>query len=149
MNKHLVFVYGTLKMNEGNNYLLVDAEFEGFATTRRKFLLLNSSPYSQGGFPYLIDENDEIPYPGSRYIQHIQGEVYEVNDDTLARLDQLEGHPNWYERQREIVRMDDGITREVWIYIMPFSNTSCGFYPVVNPNWSGSLGNEIANVFTP
>ncbi len=48
----------------------------------------------------------------------ITGEVFEVDTDTLASLDRLEGHPDWYERVEIDVRCDDGL-RRAWIYLMP------------------------------
>lgn len=74
--KYKVFVYGTLRKNYGNNVLLHSATFIGNATC-------NGTMYSFGHFPYVcLSEQDKLVY----------GEVYEVDEDTLARLDRLEGH---------------------------------------------------------
>lgn len=37
----------------------------------------------------------------------IHGELYEVDDATLSRLDSLEGHPNWYERKPVEVKIGE------------------------------------------
>ena len=47
----------------------------------------------------------------------IQGEVYHIDDETLARLDHLEGHPSFYERK--LVWLHDGTS--AWCYILPDS----------------------------
>ena len=36
------------------------------------------------------------------------GEVYQVNDDSLKRLDQFEGHPEFYERTEVEVKLTKG-----------------------------------------
>ena len=50
--------------------------------------------------PYLLDR------PGLGH--HVQGEVYEVCDDMLALLDQIEDAPRYYKRKRESVRIIEG-----------------------------------------
>ena len=37
----------------------------------------------------------------------IQGELYQVDSETLASLDRLEGHPSFYERRRICVVVPD------------------------------------------
>lgn len=76
----MLFVYGTLKRDFGNHRLLGDSQFLGEASTEGQL-------YS-AGIPYMKHG------PGQ-----VQGEVYIVSDETLRRLDRLEGHPNWYLRQ--------------------------------------------------
>lgn len=74
-----VFVYGTLLQGFGNNHILDNQEFIGEAETREEFTLLNLS-----GFPGLIKSGETV----------IRGEVYNVDDTCLTRLDLLEGvHP--------------------------------------------------------
>ena len=45
----------------------------------------------------------------------VLGEVYEVDQETLAKIDLLEGHPHHY--RRELVRLEDG--EEVLAYLLP------------------------------
>lgn len=71
-----VFVYGTLRSGYGNNVLLHNATFLGEATT-------NGVMYSMGYIPFVSLTTQE----GT-----VHGEVYEINEDILRRLDQLEGY---------------------------------------------------------
>lgn len=48
----------------------------------------------------------------------IQGEVYEVDGATLGRLDRLEGHPTFYERQEKEVYLSSlNAKTKCYIYI--------------------------------
>eukprot|EP00039_Didymoeca_costata_P014312 m.229929 g.229929 ORF g.229929 m.229929 type:complete len:131 (-) comp15994_c0_seq5:1244-1636(-) len=52
----------------------------------------------------------------------IKGELYEVNDDMLAKMDKLEGHPKWYLRKNisVVVSKDDCEHEEnVFGYLLP------------------------------
>lgn len=84
---HRVFVYGTLKQGHGNNRLLRTSTLIGRCLVKVPFSFV-----SLGGFPGLVRTN---PPPASR---DVGGEVWEVDDVTLGRLDMLEGHPDFYER---------------------------------------------------
>lgn len=88
-------VYGTLKKGFGNHRLLDPRGFRFVGTffTKPKFHMT-----SAGGFPVVYKDRAE---------HHIEVEVYEIVDETyLSRVDQLEGHPNWY--KREPVELADG-----------------------------------------
>lgn len=81
-DKHFVFVYGTLKRGHGNNLLLKDSTFisEGILHGHKLCFY-----YSEGSFPFA--KKDER--------SSSRGEVYTVNEETLRRLDALEGYaPN-------------------------------------------------------
>ncbi len=86
-----VFVYGTLMRGEPNHRLLAGADYLGRARTEPAFELVDL-----GAFPAMV--------PGGRTA--VSGEVYAVDDPTLAALDRLEGHPRFY--RRRAVRLDDG-----------------------------------------
>ena len=109
-DKHMVFVYGTLKRGFGNNRLLSGSKFLGEARTEDKFALYES------GIPFVIEDEQ---------VSQISGEVYEVDERTLARLDRLEGHPNWY--FRKMVNISVNATEryetekriQAWIYFFP------------------------------
>ncbi|OQV14503.1 putative gamma-glutamylcyclotransferase [Hypsibius exemplaris] len=91
MGRHLVFVYGTLKAGEPNHDFLQpphDAVFIGKGATVERFPLVIASRYN---IPFVLDAVGQ----GNR----IQGEVYEVDDNTLADLDELEKHPDYYKRR--------------------------------------------------
>jgi gamma-glutamylcyclotransferase (GGCT)/AIG2-like uncharacterized protein YtfP len=90
-----VFVYGSLMNGFGNNRLLSDSEWIDDAT----FTTFSHGLISLGAFPALAmcDDGEE---------RVIHGEVYEVDEGTLRNLDQLEGHPTFYERRE--IELDDG-----------------------------------------
>jgi gamma-glutamylcyclotransferase (GGCT)/AIG2-like uncharacterized protein YtfP len=52
-------------------------------------------------------------------VSPIHGEVYGVNEAILARLDLLEGHPDWYRRELIPVRLFNGQIIDAWIYFNP------------------------------
>jgi gamma-glutamylcyclotransferase (GGCT)/AIG2-like uncharacterized protein YtfP len=89
--KHAVFVYGTLLSGEGNHRLLAGGAFLGDARTAPGFEL-----YDLGAFPGMVARGAGV----------VAGEVYGVDDATRARLDALEGHPQFY--RRRAIRLADG-----------------------------------------
>lgn len=78
-NKHYVFVYGTLKRGFANAHLLDRATFIGDFRTLVRFPLVVGGRFNS---PYLLD----IPKKGAK----VKGEVYAVDDATLADLDYFE-----------------------------------------------------------
>ena len=93
----LVFVYGTLRRNNGNHILLAGATYIADALTYEKYTMVG------GGIPFVIPHT-----PTCRIV----GEVYKVTPKILARLDMLEGHPNFY--YRVIIHTNTG--RRAWVY---------------------------------
>jgi len=94
-----VFVYGTLKRGHGNHRLL-----EGGGARYAGDAQVAGTMHDYGAFPAV-----SLSGRGT-----IHGEVYEVTNETLSRLDRLEGTPTFYQRTR--VRMSTGM--EAWIYVM-------------------------------
>lgn len=89
----VVFVYGTLMSGMGNSYLLDKATYLGPAKVPG-LLYANGIPFGK----YDGDVMDGA-------VSYIEGELYEVDEVTLARLDRLESYspgkkalPNWYDR---------------------------------------------------
>ena len=95
----LLFVYGTLKRDHGANYMLSMADYLGEATTANSYLLLKDINYT---YPFLLN----IP------VQPITGELYELDQTQLDRIDAYEGHPDLFKRQ--IIPLSDG--RQAWCY---------------------------------
>lgn len=94
-----VTVYGTLKNGHGNHGLLNGSNFIGNTIVEGKM-------FSLGGFPGVrLDE------PGT-----FHAEVYEVDEETLAKLDILEGVPHLYTREIVIVTTHDGCILNSYIY---------------------------------
>ena len=78
-----LFVYGSLKKGGGNHGYLKDSKFV------QHYKLKNHALVDLGhGFPYLIQEKNSFVY----------GEIYEVSEDTLEKIDLLEGVPYLYKR---------------------------------------------------
>ncbi|ESQ39821.1 hypothetical protein EUTSA_v10001053mg [Eutrema salsugineum] len=102
-HKNLIFVYGTLKRNHPNHFLLENliaknnAVYIGQRTTRLSYPLITGLY----GIPYLINKS------GSG--QRIRGELYAVSKRGLARLDELEGiEVEHYERLPiEVIEEDE------------------------------------------
>jgi gamma-glutamylaminecyclotransferase len=78
-----IFVYGTLKRGYPNSPLLEGSEFSGEAVTVPTYKMAETS------FPVIM------PDPGGK---PVAGEIYTVDDATLARLDQLEREGRSYDR---------------------------------------------------
>jgi len=109
-----VFVYGTLRKELGNHYLLQDSVYLGTGSTLDHFVMLESS--LGHSIPYVVKLNKTNKILSTI----VEGEVYEVDDLTLANLDRLEGHPGWYKREYIDVVLDDEIVKAM-IYLMPWS----------------------------
>ena len=99
---HTVFVYGTLKRGYWNNRRLANSEFVGQATTMSLFHLRNI------GFP--------IAYLDGPTLRSVKGELWRVDDATLASLDSLEGVPHHYQRIKIQVFNGKGPVK-AWIYV--------------------------------
>lgn len=101
-----VFVYGTLLSGLHNHYLLKDSLFIGYFESKQKMSMFCS------GIPYVFTRPAKYS---------IKGEIYEVDDTVLARLDSLEGHPHWYKRSKKWFT-NGVLEKRAWIYIMPPEN---------------------------
>lgn len=92
-NKHYVMVYGTLKRGGGLHQALQTADFV------QESLLSGYKLLNLGGCPGLVaGTNDE----------HVVGEIYKVDEDTLQDLDRIEGHPVMYTRTEILLPIDLG-----------------------------------------
>ena len=88
MNKQLVFVYGTLRRGGAGamSGRFPLAKFIAEAT-------VSGSLYDLGAYPGLRLDEPNTP---------VKGEVYEVDDETLARLDEFEATSRYVRKQFEI-----------------------------------------------
>ena len=97
-----VFVYGTLLAGEPNSRLLARAQRIGDARTEEGFAL-----FDLGAFPGMVRAREGI----------VVGELYEVDRETLAALDRLEGHPSFY-RRTAITLAPPMQAEPVWTYLL-------------------------------
>jgi len=103
-----VAVYGTLKSDYGNNFLLEDATLVGKGRTTDKYPLI----IRQGGLPFMLYKKNQG--------YNVEVELYLVDKKILRRLDLLEGHPEWYRRREVGVTIDEIDTPiTAWIYFGP------------------------------
>ena len=55
-------------------------------------------------------------------IVQVKGEVYEVSNEILKRVDELEGHPTVYKRERiKVVMEKSGKEIEARVYFFPYA----------------------------
>jgi gamma-glutamylaminecyclotransferase len=97
---HIVFVYGTLMKGELHHTSIEHARFLRTAETQPAYDLVQIDYY-----PAMIEGGTLT----------IRGELYEIDDQTLAHLDELEEVPRYYERKP--IKLSDG--SEALTYVMP------------------------------
>jgi gamma-glutamylcyclotransferase (GGCT)/AIG2-like uncharacterized protein YtfP len=101
MNKHLVFVYGTLRRGgvRAMPDLFPGSKFIGDASVR-------GSLYDMGEYPGLLLDESDTP---------VVGEVYEVDDETLSKLDDIEASAYYLRRRVEVSVGGQSMT--CWVYV--------------------------------
>ena len=106
-----VFVYGTLRKGSFNHSLISSEEFVAEGSTRNKYKLISNN------IPYVIKDEERV--------STIKGEIYKVTDEVLEILDRLEGHPDWYRREKTMIDTNKG-SITAWLYFYPkeYSYTS-------------------------
>jgi gamma-glutamylcyclotransferase (GGCT)/AIG2-like uncharacterized protein YtfP len=107
-----VFVYGTLRRGRANCGVIASE------TTR-----LVGIARSIDSFPMRVMSRYNVPFlfrkPG--HGQRVIGEVYEVDQVVLEKLDQLEGHPHFYRREEIEVEDASGSRQQAQCYLLPES----------------------------
>jgi gamma-glutamylcyclotransferase (GGCT)/AIG2-like uncharacterized protein YtfP len=100
MNKHLVFVYGSLRRgNPGSmSVRFPNAKFVG--ETRLSGKLYDLGPYPGA----ILDESNSF----------VSGEVYEVDEELLDKLDEFEATSNY--RRKQIKLSLDNEIASGWVY---------------------------------
>ena len=101
---HNVAVYGSLRKGLGNHRLLEHVKVFDKGVTCVPYDM-----YSLGGFP-------AITHGG---VKGVVVEVYRVDDETMQRLDNLEGYPHFYDREEvEVALVDSDEDVTAWVYFM-------------------------------
>jgi len=95
LNLTMIAVYGTLKYGYSNyQSYLTQAKYIGPGET------LNKYPLIINGLPYLLNKKGVGEY--------VEVDLFLVNSKELKNIDALEGHPNWYRRERVEVLDESG-----------------------------------------
>ena len=100
MDKHLVFVYGTLRRGgvRAMPEIFPGSKFVGDAKASGRL-------YDLGAYPGLVSDESGSP---------VAGEVYEVDDETLSKLDGIEASSYYVRKRVEVSAGDDRMT--CWVY---------------------------------
>ncbi|VDN04449.1 unnamed protein product [Thelazia callipaeda] len=126
----LVFVYGTLKQGEPNAAIMTDLtfgkqKFLGKGKTVKKYPLIVASRFNipfcldQPGIGHNYSGHHLLKLITVKHLQHVTGEVYQVDEKKLIVLDEFEAHPSFYERKLREVKMDcSGAVLKAWIYLL-------------------------------
>lgn len=100
MNNHLVFIYGSLRRG-GPGAMSIRFPNSKFITDAK----VSGSLYDLGAYPgLLVNESNSM----------VIGEVYEVDDELLKKLDEFEASSNYWRKQVEI-SLGSGCKR-CWTY---------------------------------
>ncbi|HKO98470.1 MAG TPA: gamma-glutamylcyclotransferase family protein [Pyrinomonadaceae bacterium] len=100
MDKHLVFVYGTLR-REASRPMLLQFPGSRFVTDAT----VSGSLYDLGPYPGLVvNESNSL----------VKGEVYEVDEELLNELDQFEASSDYLRKRVEILIGSE--KKEGWTY---------------------------------
>lgn len=99
---HVMFAYGTLKRGFPNHGLMEDLIIKDDAVLVGTYYTEEAYPLVCGphGIPYLIN----LPGSGNR----VKGEVYEVSDCAVIRLDEFEGVSGGYYERVPVVAVAEG-----------------------------------------
>jgi gamma-glutamylcyclotransferase (GGCT)/AIG2-like uncharacterized protein YtfP len=88
MNKHLIFVYGSLRRGCAGAMSIRFPDSKFIAEAK-----VSGSLYDLGAYPGLLLNESNSP---------VTGEVYEIDDELLMKLDEFEASTNYCRRQVEI-----------------------------------------------
>jgi gamma-glutamylcyclotransferase (GGCT)/AIG2-like uncharacterized protein YtfP len=142
------------------------AIFIGYGKTEKSNFIMFSQVYSS--YPYVVDKNklcskltsknddDDDCMKNSTTIDihpsQILGEVWKVNDDVLAKLDSLEGHPKHYCREPVNIILDDD--EDNLLLRKTSSSSSFSSSPYSSPSKSSSITmssslNDLRNYSSP
>ena len=120
----LVFVYGTLLSGEPNN-----KHYLGNSERMGNEVVSGFTMISVGNFPACIQNpNSEVS---------ILGEVWKIDEETLKRLDYLEGYPHFYNRVEV-----DTFAGKAWMYCFPETKLNDSVHVISSGSWKEFVGKK-------
>tara|TARA_B100000029_G_scaffold492004_1_gene552791 strand:+ start:2433 stop:2897 length:465 start_codon:yes stop_codon:yes gene_type:complete len=123
-----IFVYGALRQGMGLNSILATSKRHGTHKTLPKYTM-----YDLGAFPCIINKGNTS----------IIGDLYEVTEDIVAKLDIIEGVPNLY--KRGLIELDYDNVFEVQAYFWSYQEDDDvrlldSSYKVISGDWIEQRG---------
>jgi gamma-glutamylaminecyclotransferase len=125
--KTKVFVYGTLKRGGiYHHYISKEDRFLSTAITKKNYRL-----FACKECPFLIEQDDKNSY-------QVHGEIFEVSNDTLLKLDELEEVPDIYYKKDIDVLDSNGNELKILTYF---------YHPnlLTSQDWEVTTGNYLVN----
>ncbi|ADQ05456.1 AIG2 family protein [Caldicellulosiruptor owensensis OL] len=114
-----LFVYGSLLSHNSHNYLLNGCKFIG------KAVLEGYGLYKVSWYPAIV------PKEGSKVL----GEVYEVNETLIEKIDNFEDEGELYRRQEVDVILNNGNVFRAWTYVYLLDVDEKCYIPFENQPW--------------
>jgi gamma-glutamylcyclotransferase (GGCT)/AIG2-like uncharacterized protein YtfP len=104
-----LFVYGVMRKNCANHYFLKDCPYIGVFETEQKYQIIKHQ-----NFPYASDNKffDNEDYTT------IIGEVYQVTEQVLSKINTFSGYPNYYKRELITVTNKKNLNLNAHIYLL-------------------------------
>lgn len=140
----VLFVYGTLRLPKGGpasdtHYHDRIAEAISMAEPAT---LYGAAIYDLGNYPGIGPAD---PTSG------VRGDAIEISDEALVITDEIEGHPEFYERRENAVVLDNGTGGPAWVYWTP-AHLLDSVSPIPSGDWfnrpradaEGSIDQQLA-----
>lgn len=124
MERHYVFVYGTLRKHERNHYLLKDAP------------IVAEQCWTDGK---LFDSGLGYPFLAQSKSYRVMGELYLVTDKELQTLDRLEGYEgpgknNYYNRVVQSIQTNIE-NLQAFVYVLPDERLPLNMVTIESGDW--------------
>lgn len=119
--KYYLFVYGSLLSSNSHHHLLEGSNFIGRA------ILENYGLYKIAWYPGIV------PKEGSKVL----GEVYEIDENTLKKIDEFEEEGSLYKREKVKVILKNKKELEVWTYVYSREVEEDNYIPLEEQPWRG------------
>ena|SRR6267142_1999054 len=125
MNRHLVFVYGTLRRGSARAMSIRFPKSRFVAEAK-----VGGSLFDLGAYPgFLLGDSNSL----------VVGEVYEVDDETLKELDDFESSSHYWRKQLKIALGTQ--TKKCWIYA-PNPDALSGHALITSGDWIEYVGTK-------
>mmetsp|Transcript_42128 Transcript_42128/g.54244 ORF Transcript_42128/g.54244 Transcript_42128/m.54244 type:complete len:398 (+) Transcript_42128:123-1316(+) len=150
-----------LKVGDGitefPNFIMLSQEYDSYpyVIDASDLMLSQNKQMETTSSSSLSSSGVNVTEPIGMTLTQIKGEVWKVNDQTLDRLDSLEGHPTYYCRRKVSILMENTNADHVQVYASSVENVQLPpLTPLAKPNptssfRSSSNGSSSSSPYTP